>query len=191
MISDKTIPDAFTIKQEISGIENVLRKRYLDVVCIAIPGTKSLHKFWEKKGGDLSIPPAEFFSAGIKAYLEESLTELSASCNEGTKLGVDISTEWISFAAESDIQLLLTALDEYNSSCPSISAHSSTDTSSDSSTTRTTDSTQDRITTSSSGTPNKSNPRRIDCISLATNFFTFKKIGLIHSWASERGAQSF
>ena len=219
VISDKSIQDALSIKQEIAGIQHVLRKRGLDVAAITIPSIKSLEKHYtqkvnienkeskeNKQNKNIPMNTNDLFAASVNSYLLENITDLSDICNKGTELGIDLSTEWLATASVSDVTRLLSAIDQLNVYVSTTntannaqiaqndqnvdndndSTGSSNVNSSDS--IYSTDSSKNNVTTNNARKKEgKMILRKVSCVSIATNSFTFKHLEAIHTWAKARG----
>lgn len=151
------------MKNEITNIQNVLKKRSLDVISVPLPSLKSLHALQEEK----NVPDRSdsIFQEALHKYFTKSFDELLETCDKSTKLGVDITTEWLAAATELEVSLLLSAIQKYNEK--SSSAGTGTGAGDG----------------GSEGLPS----RKIKCLSVATNSYTHKHLSAIHAWAVREG----
>jgi hypothetical protein len=161
LIGDKSVEGAISVKNEITNIQNVLKKRSLDVISVPLPSLKSLHALQaEKSVGDNSD---SIFEEALHTYFTKSLDELLETCDKSTKLGVDITTEWLAAATESEVSLLLSVIQKYNKKSSSAGTGTREG--------------------GSDGLPS----RKIKCLSVATNSYTHKHLSAIHAWAVREG----
>jgi hypothetical protein len=160
LIGDKSVEGAISVKNEITNIQKVLKKRSLDVISVPLPSLKSLRALQEEN----NVPDKSdsIFQESLHAYFTESLDELSETCDKSTKLGVDITTEWLASATESEVSLLLSVIQKYNEKSSSA-----------------------EIVTREGGSEGPS--RKIKCLSVATNSYTHKHLSAIHAWAVREG----
>lgn len=195
LISDKAIVDALSIKQEINGIERVLKKRSLDVAAITIPSKTSLEKMYLKKITDITdistLNSDDLFNASLKSYITENISELSDVCHEETELGIDLSTEFLFNKSEYEINLLLNSFDEFNENIAEKEFHQNknienVDNDSNSSFDRD-QPIETLITIESIKTNQKKRIKRISYLSVATNSFTHTNLKIIQEWATRRG----
>ena len=195
LISDKAIVDALSIKQEINGIERVLKKRSLDVAAITIPSKTSLEKMYLKKITDITdistLNSDDLFNASLKSYITENISELSDVCHEETELGIDLSTEFLFNKSEYEINLLLNSFDEFNENIAQKEFHQNknienVDNDSNSSFDRD-QPIETLITIESIKTNQKKRIKRISYLSVATNSFTHTNLKIIQEWATRRG----
>lgn len=195
LISDKAIVDALSIKQEINGIERVLKKRSLDVAAITIPSKTSLEKMYLKKITDITdistLNSDDLFNASLKSYITENISELSDVCHEETELGIDLSTEFLFNKSEYEINLLLNSFDEFNENIAEKEFHQNknienVDNDSNSSFDRD-QPIETLITIESIKTNQKKRIKRISYLSVATNSFTHTNVKIIQEWATRRG----
>ena len=195
LISDKAIVDALSIKQEINGIERVLKKRSLDVAAITIPSKTSLEKMYLKKITDITdistLNSDDLFNASLKSYITENISELSDVCHEETELGIDLSTEFLFNKSEYEINLLLNSFDEFNENIAEKEFHQNknienVDNDSNSSFERD-QPIETLITIESIKTNQKKRIKRISYLSVATNSFTHTNLKIIQEWATRRG----
>ena len=195
LISDKAIVDALSIKQEINGIERVLKKRSLDVAAITIPSKTSLEKMYLKKITDITdistLNSDDLFNASLKSYITENISELSDVCHEETELGIDLSTEFLFNKSEYEINLLLNSFDEFNENIAEKEFHQNknienVDNDSNSSFDRD-QPIETLITIESVKTNQKKRIKRISYLSVATNSFTHTNLKIIQEWATRKG----
>ena len=195
LISDKAIVDALSIKQEINGIERVLKKRSLDVAAITIPSKTSLEKMYLKKRTDITdistLNSDDLFNASLKSYITENISELSDVCHEETELGIDLSTEFLFNKSEYEINLLLNSFDEFNENIAEKEFHQNknienVDNDSNSSFDRD-QPIETLITIESIKANQKKRIKRISYLSVATNSFTHTNVKIIQEWATRRG----
>ena len=195
LISDKAIVDALSIKQEINGIERVLKKRSLDVAAVTIPSKTSLEKMYLKKITDITdistLNSDDLFNASLKSYITENISELSDVCHEETELGIDLSTEFLFNKSEYEINLLLNSFDEFNENIAEKESHQNknienVDNDSNSSFDRD-QPIETLITIESIKTNQKKRIKRISYLSVATNSFTHTNLKIIQEWAIRRG----
>ena len=197
LISDKAIVDALSIKQEINGIDRVLKKRSLDVAAVTIPSKTSLEKMYLKKITDITdistLNSDDLFNASLKSYITENISELSDVCHEETELGIDLSTEFLFNKSEYEINLLLNSFDEFNENIAEKEFHQNknienVDNDSNSSFDRD-QPIETLITIESIKTNKKKRIKRISYLSVATNSFTHTNLKIIQEWATRRGKQ--
>ena len=149
------------MKNELTNIQNVLKKRSLDVISVSLPSLKSLHALHE--GNNVPENSDSIFEEALHTYFIKSLNELLETCDKSTKLGVDITTEWLAAATESDVYLLLSVIQKFN----------------------------EKISNAGTGTGRGGSEglpsRKIKCLSVATNSYTHKHLSAIHAWAVSEG----
>ena len=164
LIGNKLELDAVSVETELTDIQQVLRKKSLDIVAVPIPTSKSLlEKFGEPAAVTHTDSEKNVLQKYLHDHLKEQFTEICLHCSEATNFGVDITTEWLTNASVEDVQELLAVLGEFNDNC-------------------------DKCETTTDSTANKM--KKIKCLSLATNSYTHKHISAIHAWAATRGNQS-
>lgn len=111
LIGDKSVEGAITVKNEITNIQNVLKKRSLDVISVPLPNLMSLRAL---HGADGDIDQS--FKEELHSYFTKNFDELVETCDKSTNLGVDVTTEWLASATEKEVTLLLSAIENFNES---------------------------------------------------------------------------
>lgn len=117
LTGDKSNKEAISLKKEIIDIQNVLRKKSLDVISVSIPSSAYLNAEYGglSSNGEKNITTTvNSYGIYLKKHLEHSSSEISEFCNKSTNFGVDVSTQWLFRASDEDINQLLNGLDEYN-----------------------------------------------------------------------------
>jgi hypothetical protein len=117
LIGDKSNKDVISMKKEITDIQNVLRKKILDVISVPIPSTAFLNAEygWLRSDEESShASTAKSYKLYLKKHLQHLSSEISETCDSSTNFGVDVSTPWLFRASDEDVNQLLNALDEYN-----------------------------------------------------------------------------
>jgi hypothetical protein len=105
------------MKKEITDIQNVLRKKILDVISVPIPSTTFLNAEygWLSSDGENShASSVKSYGLYLKQHLQHLSSEISETCDSSTNFGVDVSTPWLFRASDEDVNQLLAVLDEYN-----------------------------------------------------------------------------
>lgn len=149
------------MKNEITNIQKVLKKRSLDVISVPLPSLKSLHALQEEKNAPDKSD--SIFQEALHTYFIKSLDELLETCEKSTKLGVDITTEWLAAATEIEVSLLLSVIQKHNEKCNST------------------------LKVAGEGGSEGSLSRKIKCLSVATNSYTHQHLSAIHAWAVREG----
>ena len=149
------------MKNEITNIQKVLKKRSLDVISVPLPSLKSLHALQEEKNAPDKSD--SIFQEALHMYFIKSLDEILEMCEKSTKLGVDVTTEWLAAATEIEVSLLLSVIQKYNEKSNST------------------------VTVTGEGGSEGSLSRKIKCLSVATNSYTHKHLSAIHAWAVREG----
>jgi hypothetical protein len=117
LTGDKSNKEAISLKKEIIDIQNVLRKKSLDVISVSIPSSAYLNAEYGglNSDGEKNITTTvNSYGIYLKKHLEHSSSEIAEFCNKSTNFGVDVSTQWLFRASDDDINQLLNGLDEYN-----------------------------------------------------------------------------
>ena len=109
LIGDKSVEGAITVKNEITNIQKVLKKRSLDVISVPLPSLISLRALHGVDGNsDLA------FKEELNTYFTKNFEELVETCDKSTNLGVDITTEWLANAKQKEVSMLLSAIKNFN-----------------------------------------------------------------------------
>ena len=99
------------MRNEITNIQKVLKKRSLDVISVPLPSLMSLRAL-HGVDGDID----QVFKEELHSYFTKNFYELVETCDKSTNLGVDITTEWLASATEKEVSLLLSAIENFNES---------------------------------------------------------------------------
>lgn len=117
LMGDKSNKETISMKKEITDIQNVLRKKKLDVISVTIPSTAYLNSEYgwlSSEEEDKLTPRVNSFVVYLNKHLQHLSSEISETCDVSTNFGVDVSTQWLFRASEEDVNQLLSAFDEYN-----------------------------------------------------------------------------
>lgn len=97
------------MKNEITNIQKVLKKRSLDVISVPLPSLSSLRTL-HGVDGDID----QTFKEELHSYFSKNFDELVETCDKSTNLGVDITTEWLANATQKEVSMLLSAIQNFN-----------------------------------------------------------------------------
>lgn len=112
LIGNKLEQDAVSVETELSDIQHVLRKKFLDIVAVPIPTLKSLSDKYGAIDSEKNV-----LQKFLHGHLKEQFTEICLHCSEATNFGVDVSTEWLANASVVDVRDLIVVLGEFNDNC--------------------------------------------------------------------------